>query len=257
MLKKILTLTIIGLCGANMLHAQCTPNTALTIPGVYPDSATGLADAVQGVPYSEVIQVRTFLDSAAALGPGGSTTNFRLDYIEIMGVTGLPTGLSYTCNPSNCQFQELSNGCVLISGTTTDPVGTYPITVDVEAHGNLTQLFNLPVTQAFSVTYYDIEVTLNSGLADLLPKNKFGVVQNSPNPFGNKSQVFYNTPQPSKITFKIFNILGTEVYTTSLDSKKGLNVYTLDANKFSSGIYMYSLSNGTSTVTKKMVVSKK
>ncbi len=256
MLKKLLYLTVISLFAANSLSAQCTPDVTLTIPGVYPDSATGLGDAVQGVPYSQVIQVRTFLDSAASVGPFG-TTNFRLDYIEINGVTGLPNGFSYSCNPASCQFQELSNGCVLISGTTTDPVGTYPITVDVTAYGNLTQLGNIAFNQPFSVTYYDINVNLNTGLAELLPKNKFGVVQNSPNPFGNKSQIFYNTPQPAKLSMKIFNILGKEVYATTLDSKKGLNVYTLDADKFSSGIYMYSISNGTSTITKRMVVSKK
>jgi hypothetical protein len=256
MLKKLLSLFIISLFAVSSLQAQCTPDITLTIPGVYPDSATGLGDATQGVAYSQVIQVRTFLDSSASAGPFG-TTNFRLDYIEIDGVTGLPNGLSYSCNPSSCQFQELSNGCVLISGTTTDPVGTYPITVDVTAHGNLTQLGNIPFNQSFSVSYYDINVNLNTGLAELLPKNKFGVTQNSPNPFGNKSQIFYNTPQPAKLTMKVFNILGKEVYATNFDSKKGLNVYTLDADKFSSGIYMYSISNGSGTVTKRMVVSKK
>ncbi|MEZ5069218.1 MAG: T9SS type A sorting domain-containing protein [Bacteroidia bacterium] len=32
--------------------------------------------------------------------------------------------------------------------------------------------------------------------------------------------------------------------------------FTLDAAKFNSGIYMYSLTSGTSTVTRRMVVAK-
>ncbi len=237
-------------------NAQCTPDPTLTIPGVYPDSATGLVDAIQGVSYSEVIQVRTFLDSIVPAGAGGATTNFRLDYIEIDGVSGLPNGITYSCNPSNCQFQELSNGCVLLSGTTTDPVGIYPITVDVTAYGNLTQLFNFPYNQSFSVTYYEINVNLNTGLAKL-NKNKFDVAQNTPNPFSNKSDIYFNVTQPTTVELKFFNVLGNEVMSHSIMAKKGTNVYTLDADKFSPGVYMYTIANGSATVTKRMVVSKR
>lgn len=253
MFRKLLITASIITSGL-FANAQCIPDVTITDPGVYPDSATGLAVGMVGVPYNQVIQVRTFLDTVVNVAPFG-TVNFQLDSITITGVSGLPPGITYACNPGTCKFLASSNGCLLLSGT---PVtaGIYPITVDVMAKGKLTNLGNLSFSQPQTVTYYTITIDTNSGIMELLPKDKLSMSQNLPNPYRDKSVVYFNTPSGGKLEFKVFNILGKVVYSEWITAKRGVNTYTLDASKFNSGIYMYSLTSGTSTVTRRMVVAK-
>jgi hypothetical protein len=253
MLKKLLITASIVVAGF-YAQAQCTPDPSIIDPGVYPDSATGLAVGTVGVPYNQVIQVRTFMDTVVTIAPFGTVT-FHLDSITINGVSGLPPGLTYACNPGTCKFLTSSNGCLLLSGT---PVtaGIYPITVDVTAKGKLSSLGNIPFSQPQSVTYYTITIDTNSGIMELLPKDKLSMSQNLPNPFHDKSVIYFNTPSGGKLDFKVYNILGKVVYGETINSKRGVNTYTLDATKFASGIYMYSLTSGNATVTRRMVVAK-
>jgi hypothetical protein len=238
-------------------NAQCTPDLTLTIPGVYPDSATGLATGTVGVSYNQVIQVRTFLDSVASITIGSNTitTNFRLDSIMVNSITGIPPGLTYACNPSTCKFIALSNGCILLSGTPTT-AGVYPVTVNVVAKGKLTQLGNIAYSQPFSITYYTITIDTNSGIIELLPKDKLSMSQNIPNPIRGKSTVYVNTPKAAKLELKVYNILGKEVYSTNINARRGVTTITLDSENFSTGLYMYSVSDGTTSITRRMVVSK-
>ncbi len=78
--------------------AQCTPDLSITIPGIYPDSATGLPAGIVNQPYSEVIQARVLTDTVYNGFPA------IISNITITGVTGLPPGLTYSCNPSTCVF---------------------------------------------------------------------------------------------------------------------------------------------------------
>ena len=55
----ILTLAFIFI-GAN---AQCTPDSQYTIAGIYPDSATGLPNAMVGQAYNEVITIISPVDT--------------------------------------------------------------------------------------------------------------------------------------------------------------------------------------------------
>lgn len=253
MIKKLLTAILfsaISMYG----FAQCTPDVTITQPGVYPDSATGLAPGLVGVAYSQVMQIRTFYDSLVVIPPGTNSTNFRLDYIEITGITGFPVGITYACNPATCEFQELSNGCVLMSGTPTT-AGTYPLTVNLIAYGTLTQLGNLSFNQPFVVDYYFINIG-TTGIAEILPNDKFAVLQNNPNPFNDKSSIYFNSVKTDDVSFRVFNMLGAEIFSNTIKAKKGTNTIVVDADKFLPGIYFYTLNNGVHTITKRMVVSK-
>jgi hypothetical protein len=90
----------------------------------------------------------------------------------------------------------------------------------------------------------------------MLPSNKFDVLQNNPNPFDDKSSIYFNSVRTESVNFKVYNMLGSEVYSNTINAKAGVNTIVLDANKFTQGIYFYELSNGVNSVTKRMVVSK-
>jgi len=110
MIKRLLILSVIFLTGIlTNSNAQCVPDLTITDPGIYPDSATGLPSGVVGTPYSEVIQAKVFTDTTLNGLP------VVISNITITSVSGLPPGLTYSCNPSTCIFPGGSNGCILLS----------------------------------------------------------------------------------------------------------------------------------------------
>ena len=214
--------------------AQCLPNTSILIPGIYPDSATGLSSGVLNQPYNQVMQLRTPLDTVTNLGL------VTVDSITLVSFAGLPPGLTYACNPGTCVFPGGSNGCVLISGTPSQ-IGTYSLLAITRTKG---KLFNLPIPpQIDTIDYYKIVITQTQGLQSS-QSLKFELFQNDPNPFSVFTNISYTCPVPMPVNLKVFNLLGKEVYTKIYLSNTGKNIIKLEADDFAPGIYMYSLKIG-------------
>jgi hypothetical protein len=97
-MNKLLLLicTVFALSATNS-YSQCTPNTAITTPGIFPDSATGLSPAVTGQLYTQVMQLRVPVDTVTMIGPLPVTV--PIISIELLSFAGLPAGLTYSCNP--------------------------------------------------------------------------------------------------------------------------------------------------------------
>jgi hypothetical protein len=227
--------------------AQCVPDVTITEPGIYPDSATGLPHALIGSPYSTVIQLKVLTDTTYLSQPA------TVDSVVITGVVGLPSGFSYTCTPSSCHFPGGSNACILLQGTapTSGMEGTYPITVNVTTYGHLGPI---PASLPTDITRYRIIIDPLNGLSSL-QNNKFEVGQNIPNPFSKSTDIAFNSPVSELLTFKVSNLLGKVVYTKSIFAQRGLNKIMLSSKDFDAGIYIYTLGNAKSSVTKRMIVS--
>ncbi|HVA99219.1 MAG TPA: T9SS type A sorting domain-containing protein, partial [Bacteroidia bacterium] len=90
-----------------------------------------------------------------------------------------------------------------------------------------------------------------------LDMSKFEVAQNAPNPFDQTTSIIYTTPTATTMTLSVYNVLGKLVYMSKFQSENGYNTYQLSASQFPSGIYMYSLSNGKTSITKRMIVAGK
>jgi hypothetical protein len=92
------------------------------------------------------------------------------------------------------------------------------------------------------------------------PIIKFNLKQNYPNPFNPTTKITYSIPysdNPQNVTLKIYNLLG-EVVTTLVDEIKPTGIYSINfsATNLSSGVYIYSLSNGEFRESKKLMVLK-
>ena len=85
----------------------------------------------------------------------------------------------------------------------------------------------------------------------------FSLEQNYPNPFNPTTTIQYTVPQISKISLKVYDVLGKEI-STLVNSEQQPGFYTLqfDASKLSSGVYYYRISTGLFTDIKKMVLIK-
>jgi len=247
-LRLLALLTLAISITGSQVTAQCTPDLSITVPGVYPDSATGLPPGTVGVPYSEVIQVKVLTDTSQGGFPVVITS------ITITGVTGLPPGLTYSCNPSNCIFPGGSNGCILLSGTPS-VAGTFMLNVDVSVAGTV---FGNPLPpQSQSIDYYSITIDAASGLAPGLANVKFELLQNKPNPAVSFTDVQFTSPVGGDFKIKVFNMIGKEVYNQTIRGMAGLNTSRIETEYFTPGIYMISIEHGTDVITRRMIVSRK
>ncbi|MBK7867106.1 MAG: T9SS type A sorting domain-containing protein [Ignavibacteriales bacterium] len=87
----------------------------------------------------------------------------------------------------------------------------------------------------------------------------FDLSQNYPNPFNPSTRVNFSLPTPSNVTLDVFDISGQKVATIlSGYMTAGYHTADIDAQKLklSSGIYIYKLSAGKFTSTKKMILMK-
>jgi len=243
-MRKIITLlSFIFL--SSYSFAQCVPDITITTPGFYPDSAAGLPHAVVGIPYSTDIQV---------LSPS-TIQGFSVDSVVLDSIAGLPSGFLYSCTPANCQFQPLVNGCLLITGPafSASAVGSsYPLNIHVRAYLHIGPF---PIDTPQVVSFYSIVVDQNSGIG-LLTKSDFDVSQNYPNPFYDRTNVSFSSIGNEQISLMIYDMLGTLIYTEKFVSQAGVNNTSLEAVDFAPGIYMYALSNGKVTITRRMTVVK-
>jgi len=81
--------------------------------------------------------------------------------------------------------------------------------------------------------------------------------QNYPNPFNPTTTIEYSISRTSQVTLKVYNLLGQEVVTlVNKKQKAGQHEIEFDGSKLASGVYMYNLKAGETSVTKKMVLIK-
>ncbi len=85
---------------------------------------------------------------------------------------------------------------------------------------------------------------------------------NYPNPFNPSTTIRYELKQASKVTLKIYNLLGQEVRTL-VNAQKSSGVHSViwdgknsHGQKVTSGVYFYRLQAGDFVKTRKMVLVK-
>lgn len=252
MRQLILSFFVLALGTVNG-YAQCTPNTSITQAGIYPDSATGLAPGVVGQAYSQEMQLRVPLDTLVDLLGTGTPSLVPITSITLTAFNNLPAGLTYACNPPTCVFPGGTNGCVLISGT---PVvaGTF---VPLAVTSTLGTVFGFPVTQVDTIDYYVI--TINNSSTGLYESTStaFLMDQNTPNPTDEVTAIRFFLPHPGEVDFRMFNMIGKEVYRNLLNGEQGENSFRIDSRLFSEGVYMYSMTYDQVTLSRRMVISRK
>ena len=85
----------------------------------------------------------------------------------------------------------------------------------------------------------------------------FAVHQNYPNPFNPTTVISYDLPKRSTMKLVVYDIMGKEI-TTLVNETQDAGSYqvTLDASRFSSGMYFYRMTTGSYTGTRKMLLLK-
>jgi len=93
---------------------------------------------------------------------------------------------------------------------------------------------------------------------DNVTPTEFELLQNYPNPFNPSTNISFSIPTASEVSLKVYDLLGREVATLINNERMqaGLQSVTFDAGHLSSGVYIYQLTSGQNTSTKKMLLIK-
>ena len=96
------------------------------------------------------------------------------------------------------------------------------------------------------------------GINDKKPlPDKYMLLQNYPNPFNPATTISYTIAKSGPVTIKVYDVLGNEVKTLVNEYKLAGNYsVNFDASKLSSGVYIYRITAGGFTASKKMTVVK-
>lgn len=106
---------------------------------------------------------------------------------------------------------------------------------------------------AYTVTSF---ITDAADRQQVIPKN-FDLGQNYPNPFNPSTVISWQIPVDSYVVLKVYDILGNEISTlVNEERKSGVYQTRFDAATLASGMYVYRLSAGNNTFTKKMLMIK-
>lgn len=102
------------------------------------------------------------------------------------------------------------------------------------------------------LTITDVEV-IDSNIPD-----HFTVAQNYPNPFNPATTIEFSLNEQADVTLDVYTVTGelVERLINSAEFSPGSYKVTFDASKLSSGTYIYSVSNGKQSISRKMILLK-
>ncbi len=243
-MKKLLLFLSFTVFGLNVAFSQCTPVPFAGPQLTVPDTSQGLPPAVATQAYDITVHVSI---------PQTYTINgipIPIDSAGLISITGLPTGFNYITNSSNNFWPANSFGCIVIQGNPTmADVGTYNCVVQIDGYvANLTT--PVPVNQKFKLHVLDSTHVA----VEEITKNEFSVTQNMPNPVEINTSITYYLPVPSQVNFEVFNMAGSRVFAQEENGIKGYNVLIFNRSGLPAGVYFYKISNGSSTIVKRMMI---
>ena len=233
-------------------QAQCTPDPQFTITGIYPDSATGLTNAMVGQAYNEVITIISLLDTSTVIL--GQTISVTIQTIELTSVTGLPPSFSYDCATTNCIFAGGSTSCAVLTsaGPTSAEIGSHQVimntTTTVDAG-----LFGIQ-TQNDVVDYYYINVSNATSVINQFNDFTFELKDVFPNPVNSNAKIQFISGNSADIVFTVFNYLGEKIEERNIAATRGVNDIEISSKDYANGMYLYSINNGIQVVSKRMII---
>jgi hypothetical protein len=186
-----------------------------------------------------------------------------LDSITMLStgaITGLPVGVSYTCDPPSCHFKKLTLGCILFKGTPTaaNAPGNYELTIALKVFSPLLPAaidLVFPGTIAPNDKFIiAVKPTGSCAVSANDLNGKIVSVKNTPNPFNGTTEIQIESLKTGDFTFQVFDILGKRIYSDNIRLNEGTNQFTFDAGDLASGSYFYSISSPEGKISRMMVV---
>ena len=233
-MKKTLLFAALVIGSLAQLNAQCTitPGCSAAATGycTTPAENTNLPNATIASGYNTVIQV-----SIASAFSGATITS-----AQIVSMTGLPTGLSYSVNPGSGIIAGGANGCILLTGTPgAATAGNYTVVANVALTTSLGSF--PPATVSWFLT---VNPAISTGIQSSNTPANFYI---APNPVS--SELFISSDSHfGKI--QVIDALGKTVlsHDANYASQTSINVSSL-----TKGVYFIQANDGERIITKKFI----
>jgi glycosidase len=139
------------------------------------------------------------------------------------------------------------------SSTVTFSGGKATLSVTVPAYGSAIYILSDSLKRVTVPAVTGVEQTEGATAAPVA----FVLDQNYPNPFNPSTTIGFSIPQTGKVTLKIYDILGRETAVLVNGTlAAGSHRIQWNASGVPSGMYIYSLNEGSTTIVKRMMVIK-
>jgi hypothetical protein len=251
---RTLTLAASFAVATAALAQPCTPNPlyADSVFGVWPDTTENFMPGTLGTPYFQDLNLIVPAD-AGLVDP--NFAGLIIDSVSFVGITGLPAGLSISCNsqtPAFCTYLTGVLGCGVVSGTPTE-VGTFPLTLNVLAHASI---FGNVLSVPYSFGGYRIIINdVNTGIEGPMSAS-LAQVRTVPNPFTVRTTFEFDLARSGTVEIKVFDLLGAQRWERSVAGKAGANRVPFEAQDLASGVYLYQISSGKTVQTGRLVLNR-
>lgn len=157
--------------------------------------------------------------------------------------------------PQILQAFQMAQAKGYLKGSSVDDMHIASINIGWEIPGTFdcgAEFRNLELTAVTTEPSY-----INQHPLQMLTSTNFTLSQNFPNPFNPSTQITYEVPKTGTVTLMVFNVLGERV-ATLIDQEQRPGKYSVDfdGRALPSGVYFYTLRQGSQSLTKKMLLAK-
>lgn len=276
MKKLFTTLVLVAGIAVSSYAQHCSATSTSVSPRV--GSAPGLTptpDSLDCTVVGSVVSDTIYFKNFTAF------SGFNVNSLTIDSIGNLPAGLCWVSNKANNTFAGGEDGIILVSGTCTGAPGQYKLKIiisasiqtigninsqDAEALANLRYYVRvksannccfkldttLGKTQSFIAESALTTGCTTLGVAEI--SNEISGLSVQPNPFTTSASVRFNAENEASYSVKMMNLLGATVMTKEIKAVRGENDINIDRNNLNAGIYLISVSNGKSSITKKVII---
>jgi len=236
---------------AGTLNAQiCQPDTSITHPGIYPDSATGLPSATENQFWEQDITVIVPVDTIIDIGSGPMLA--LIDSVKLVNLRNLPAWATIECDPPTCAFPGGETHCAKISGT--PPIGAADTSVIDIIVRYFVKLQGFPFAQNDTTySYYTLITQVATGLT-LDAGNSILVGSLRPNPARSFCLLPILVNHSSTALLTVTDLLGRQVFSKSIALTSGRNNVIIPLDDLNKGYYFVNLNyEGKSNIKRLMV----
>ncbi len=156
-----------------------------------------------------------------------------------------------------CDYTLISRaGCEISTFTIGSRCERPPLNALIDVRGMVVPpITGSEVRRGFRIGFQSFSFTTDVNNLSTLPPTSFALQQNYPNPFNPTTEIRYQTSEVSRVTLKVFDMLGREVATLVDEVQDaGLKLVEFDATGLASGVYFYRLAAGGFVETKKLIL---
>lgn len=254
-MKKLFAFLVVAIVSTtNYSYSQCNPNfiySLLGIPGIWPDSNTGIDDAIVNTSYNQTLTVIVPLDTTIDIQDFGAPFSLlvpvNVNSFTVDDISGLPSAFSFQCGNTNCTYNTGETGCLLIEGTANQAMSntTYDLTINLTVEIDLNDYGLGNQSFPYDATGYQLYVRPTTSAINEVNNNTLHIIAIDSD---ESTEITYYSPERGNYVFEFSNMLGQKIYTTSFQAEKGANSFILPG-KVTSGICFFSISNSQQQVS--------